>query len=211
MNPGSGIVLSLCDRSAVMVRPWADAGYRCICVDTAHDGITTEGGITFIGEDVRNYLPPREAIAIVFAFAPCTNLAGSGARWFKDKGLRALYESLELVERCRAVCEWSDAPWMLENPVGTLSTYWRKPDFLFDPCDYAGYLDEPIEEAYTKRTCLWTGGGFVLPRPCPVVPVLGSKMHTLPPTAGRAMIRSETPAGFARAVFLANGMEEMKP
>ena len=93
---------------------------------------------------------------------------------------------------------------MIENPVGTLSTHWRKPDAQFDPCDYAGYLDDPDADAYTKRTCLWTGGGFVVPLPKPVFPFQGSKMHLVPPGDNRANIRSATPRGFAQAVFEAN-------
>lgn len=93
---------------------------------------------------------------------------------------------------------------MLENPVSTISSYWRKPDFSFNPCDYAGYLDHPEDEAYTKKTCLWTGGGFRMPLEKPVEPVLGSKMHMLPPSDDRGDLRSVTPEGFARAVFQAN-------
>jgi hypothetical protein len=37
-----------------------------------------------------------------------------------------------------------------------------------------------------------------------VFPNLGSKMHRVSPSADRANIRSETPMGFARAVFEAN-------
>ena len=197
-------VLSLCDYTGNMVRPWAEAGYPCICVDVQHEGERTEGNITFLDADVRTWLPPKVDLQMVFAFPPCTHLASSGARWFKDKGLRALIDGLELVERCRAICEWSGAPWMLENPVGTLSTYWRKPDYKFDPFEYAGYLDEPEADAYTKRTCLWTGGGFKMPAMRPHGDNLKSKMHLLPPGPDRANQRSVTPQGFAKAVFLAN-------
>ena len=93
---------------------------------------------------------------------------------------------------------------MLENPVGTLSPYWRKPDHLFDPHEFAQLADDPDVEAYTKRTCLWTGGGFVMPERSPLAPMLGSAMWLLPPSADRADLRSVTPTGFARAVFLAN-------
>jgi hypothetical protein len=118
----SGVVLSLCDRTGNMVQPWADAGHECWCVDIQHDGDTVRDGIRFISADVRRFLPPKET-AIVFAFPPCTNLAVSGARWFQEKGLYGLSDGLELVARCAAICEWSGSPWMLENPVGTLSTY----------------------------------------------------------------------------------------
>lgn len=200
----SKLVLSLCDESAVAVQPWADAGYRCVCVDL-QPRESNHPNIEHVRADVRHWLPPKEDFAIVMAWPPCTNLAVSGARWFADKGLRGLIEGLELVEACRAICEWSGAPWLLENPVGTLSTYWRKPDHRFDPCDFGDYLDPP-GDAYTKRTCLWTGGGFVMPEPKPVVPVNGSKMHRLPPSEDRARLRSETPRGFAQAVFEANAV-----
>jgi len=198
-------VLSLCDVSAVMVRPWHAAGFRCYCVDVRHPAGETEvePGLVLVGADVRHYLPPREDLAIVFAFPPCTHLAVSGARWFAAKGLRGLIDGLELVERCRAVCEWAGSPWMLENPVSTIATYWRPPDHTFDPCDYAGY-EGGADDLYTKRTCLWTGGGFRMPPVRRRPPTDGSRMHLLPPSDDRAAIRSQTPAGFARAVFEAN-------
>ena len=197
-------VISLCDHSAVMVMPWVDAGFLAHCYDLQNE--TGCCGLLYKSNtDVRKLGVFPMRATIVFAFPPCTNLAVSGARWFQDKGLQGLIDGLEVVEACRKICEASGAPWMLENPVSTLSTYWRKPDFMFDPCDYAGYLDDPAPEAYTKRTCLWTGGGFVMPEKRRVEPVLGSKMHLLPPSADRANLRSRTPAGFAKAVFMANG------
>lgn len=206
VTPPIGRVLSLCDYSGVMVEPWLELGYECWIVDTQHPaGIHRHGRLVRVGEDINTWLPPRLPFDVVFAFPPCTHLAQSGARWFRSKGLGALIEALTLVERCRLICEWSGAPYMIENPVGQLSTYWRKPDFYFDPNEYAGWLDDPDSEAYTKRTCVWSGGGFVQPEPKPV-PVLDIKnpIHHAPPGPERANFRSRTPAGFARAVFQAN-------
>jgi hypothetical protein len=199
-NMDSGVVLSLCDLTGNMVQPWATAGYRCICVDLQHpEEMVNDGLITYIRADVRNWLPPLKRYAIVFAFPPCTHLSVSGARWFASKGLSKLSEALAVVDACKRICEWSGAPWMLENPVSVLSSYWRKPDYSYDPCQYAGY-GYP-EEAYTKKTCLWTGGGFRMPPVKPLLPIYGSKMHLLPPSENRANLRSESPKGFARAVF----------
>lgn len=198
-----GTVLSLCDLTGNMVRPWADAGFQCLCVDIQHEGTRTEGNITFINVDLLTWLPPPRRYAIVFAFPECTNLAVSGARWFQNKGLGGLSEGIDLVEACRRICEWCETPWMIENPASTLSSYWRKPDYTFDPCDYGGYLDPPADH-YTKKTCLWTGHNFVMPKRKPVDPVEGSKMHLMPPSKNRANKRSETPKGFAKAVFQAN-------
>lgn len=203
------VVLSLCDFSGNMVRPWAEAGFQCYIVDIQHPVLPGDidrsiPNIARINADLRtDWEWHHEQPCIVFAFPPCTHLASSGARWFKDKGLAGLIEGLTLVERCRELCESFGCPWMLENPVGTLATYWREPDATFDPYEYGGYLD-PEGDHYTKKTCLWYGNGFVMPEPKPVFPNLGSMMHRVPPSADRANIRSETPAGFARAVFEAN-------
>lgn len=120
----------------------------------------------------------------------------SGARDFEKKGLRGFIDALEMVETARVLCELSGAPYMIENPVSRISSAWRKPDHTFDPCDYG--------DPYTKKTCLWTGGGFVMPPKKRVEPTEGSKMHRIPPGEDRANLRSETPMGFARAVFQSN-------
>lgn len=206
------MVLSLCDRTGVMVKPWLDAGFDCTIVDLQHAATPTvvaplpgsgQGVLTKVGADVDGWLPPLDHYGIVFAFPPCTHLAVSGARWWRDKGLSALIDGLRLVEACRRICEWSEAPWMIENPVGSLSSYWRDPDWMFDPAEYAGY-EGGYEDTYTKRTCLWVGGGFQVPPKRPMEAVQGSKFHLLPPSDGRADERSVTPRGFARAVFEVN-------
>jgi hypothetical protein len=203
------IVLSLCDRTGNMVRPWLAAGWECWIVDMQHEpGEHRDPDnplLVRVGADVTRWLPPRREYRIVFGFPPCTNLAVSGSRWFRTKGLAGLIDGLRVVEGTREIAEWCEAPWMIENPVSTLSSYWRKPDFLFDPCDYARLAGE--HEAYTKRTCLWVGNGFVMPEPRPLPPELGSKMHRLPPSEDRGDLRSITPLGFARAVYLANHKE----
>lgn len=198
-------VVSLCDRTGNAVRPWTDAGYTAVTVD--RQPAPQESGRFHIVADVMalgDEFAAQFRPAVVLAFPPCTNLAVSGARWFRDKGLAGLVDGLRLVEQCRAICEASGAPWALENPVSTLSTYWRRPDLQFDPYEFAGYAPDPDADAYTKRTCLWAGGGFRLPAKRPVDPIMGSKMHLLPPSDDRADLRSETPMGFAHAVFAAN-------
>ena len=180
-----------------MVKPWAKAGYLCYCIDLAHPpGETREGNIIKVGIDVRQWMPPRGELAFVACFTPCTDVAVSGARWFKGKGLYKLATAIELFAWSAGFCEAGDCPYLIENPISTISTYWRKPDYTFDPCDYG--------DPYTKKTCLWTGGGFVMPPKNRVEPVEGSKMHLLPPSEDRQDKRSETPMGFANAVFESN-------
>lgn len=139
-------------------------------------------------------------VVAVFAFPPCTHLASSGARWWADKGLPALIEALTLVEACHAVIAALGVPGFIENPVGRLATVWRQPDEAFDPCEFAGYLDPP-GDLYTKRTCLWEFHGFRLPPKRWHFPVEGSRIHLM--SSSQEDERSETPMGFATAVFLA--------
>lgn len=187
-----GLVLSLFDYTGNMVKPWADAGYETLCIDQQRDGT-----------DIRKWLPPRRDYRIVFAFPPCTDQAVSGARWFKDKGLAGLSESIELVERSRYIAEWANAPWMIENPVSVMSSYWREPDSTFHPYNYTGF---ELGDNYTKKTCIWHGNGFVMPDPdeLPGLPEPDNRIHMAPPGDDRANFRSATPMGFAKAVFDAN-------
>lgn len=199
-------ILSLCDRTGNMVRPWIEVGHEAVTVDL-QPSAWDHPRRTHYEADVCKIIAETAAqpqFDFVAAFPPCTHLAVSGARWFREKGLSKLIEALQIVEACRAICEASGAPYMIENPVGTLATYWREPDYTFHPVHYAGYAEDPSTDEYTKKTCLWTGGGFVMPARKPGEPTLGSLMHKLPPSDDRADIRSATPMGFARAVFLAN-------
>jgi hypothetical protein len=59
MTQDECIVLSLFDYSGNMVRPWAEAGYLCYCVDLQHPaGETRQGNIVLVGADIREWLPP---------------------------------------------------------------------------------------------------------------------------------------------------------
>lgn len=121
-----------------------------------------------------------------------------------DDGATSLDHDESLDERGQALLgpPSRPAPGFIENPVGRLATVWRPPDVAFDPCEFAGYLDPP-GDLYTKRTCLWTFGGFRLPERRWHFPVEGSKMHKM--SGSWEDERSETPMGFAEAVFASMG------
>ena len=195
------IILSLCDLTGNMVKPWLEAGYECWIVDLQHlPGFHREGNLIKIGVDVRQWQLPNQEIQAVFAFPPCTHLAVSGARWFQGKGLRKLSEAIDIFGTCVEICERSNALWFCENPVSVISSHFRKPDYIFHPCDYG--------DPWTKKTCLWVGGGFIMPPKNPVKAIQGSKMHKIPPGPNRANLRSATPIGFAKAVFQSNSTEK---
>jgi hypothetical protein len=204
----SECVISLCDRTGRFLQPWAEAGFECYAVDVQHSirKDRFENGIWFVWGDARTWRPPSGKRPIfVAAFPPCTHVAVSGARDFKKKGGQMLRDSLETFEACRQAAAWSGAPYLIENPVGILSSipHIGKPNYWFDPCDYTLY--EPADN-YTKKTGLWTGNGFVMPPPAKLVglPPPDDRIHKASPGSDRGDVRSETPLGFSRAVFLEN-------
>ena len=200
-----GTVISLCDETGNMIEPWLEAGYHAITADLL-PGREIAGRVHF-QSDVRQLGPGDFAgrnIVAAFAFPPCTHTAVSGARWFKDKGLDGLIDALSILNACKKIVEAFDAPWMIENPVSTFSTYWRKPDHIFHPWQYTFWC---ADDHYTKTTCLWTGGGFVMPEPHVMQNFESEpddRIHKAGPGPERAGFRSATPKGFARAVYLAN-------
>lgn len=206
------IAISLFDYSGVMLEPWKAAGFECWLIDIQHpvsyssNGFINLDGFNLVNADLsQRWYPPfdRRRIAFVSAFPPCDHLAVSGARWFKGKGLRALSSSINMFATAAEFCEWSQAPYMIENPVSTISSYWRKSDFSFHPYQFTGYC---AGDNYTKKTNLWVGNGFVLPE-FSVDFSLGDpddRIHKAAPGENRKNFRSQTPAGFAEAVFRAN-------
>lgn len=201
-------MVALFSKTDTIVAPWLDAGYRAVIVDLQHpEGEIADGNLVRIGADLLDWVPPRwlarSDVSFAAAFPPCDHMAVSGARWFAGKGLGKLAQSIRLFERAAFWCEWFGAPYLIENPVSTISSYWRKPDHAFNPCDYTAF---ELADNYTKKTCLWTGHGFAMPpsRMAPHLPPPDDRIHKAAPSPDRADFRSATPLGFAKAVFAAN-------
>lgn len=209
----------MCDYTGIMARPWAEAGVTCICVDIQHSIRATrakkhrvENGIHFVWGDARSWKPSmfdkdffqKYYIVFVACFPTCTNLAGSGAQDWELKGLAMLTDGLMLFNSCEQVADWSGAPYLIENPVGVIPAHHRKPDYYFQPW-YWGDL-------YQKKTCLWTGNGFAMPEAEFITKPDGvtQKIWLASPGENRQNERSETPEGFARAVFEANYSNKLK-
>lgn len=207
------IVISMCDLSGVMLEPWAEAGFICYAVDLQHPVRKPkvqlfEGGgkIIYTYGDARYWTPPLERFKTVFfaAFPVCTDMAGSGAQDWSNKkgaprkGIPQLCDGLLLFNACYNAAKWSGAPFGVENPAGVIPTHFRKPDYTFHPWYYG--------EDYQKLTCLWTGNGFVMPEREYITKGehVKQSIWLMPPSAERQNKRSETPAGFARAVYESN-------
>lgn len=174
------IILDLCGGTGAWSKPYKDAGYDVRLVT--------------LPDDVRLYTPPKNVYGILAA-PPCDHLAGSGARWWKDKGEAKLLEALSVADAClRIIAITKPKFWVLENPVGRLSRYYGKPVMTFQPFEYG--------DPYQKRTCLW--GDFNKPAKNQVKPTDGQKIWRMPPSDKRKELRSITPAGFAKAFMEAN-------
>lgn len=206
-------VISLCDITGHFTKPWTDAGYDAVLVDPQHGVSTSDGTTTKLAMTVEEALPHlahlviKGRVAFVAGYPPCTQLAGSGARWWESKrALDPMFQAkaVAVAEQCRTLGQASGAPWFVENPSGALSRVFGKPDHTFHPWWFTAL--EPADN-YTKLTCLWAGNGFRMP-PRHVDTGLGApdnRIHFAPPGKERANFRSATPMGFARAVFAANG------
>lgn len=207
-------VISFCDLTGNFVEPWLEDGYSAVLVDPQHPtGVTVDGRITTVGHVVdhevtwrflRSVIPQTVFVA---AFPPCTDVAVSGARWFEEKRKVDPHfqtKAALVAEQCRVFGKLAGVPWFFENPVSVFASIFGKPDFTFHPHQYTGYCPD---DNYTKLTCLWTGGGFRMPKPY-VMAGLGDpddRIHKAPPSPERANIRSATPKGFAKAVFKEHG------
>jgi len=85
---------------------------------------------------------------LIIAFPPCTHLASSGAAWFEAK--RADGRQQEAIDFFMAIAA-ADCPKIaIENPVGIMSSQWRKPDQIIQPYQFG--------EDASKATCLWLKG-----------------------------------------------------
>ena len=139
---------------------------------------------------------------MIIAFPPCTHLAVSGAAWFEQKRKDGRQQQgidffmLFANAKCSRV--------VIENPVGVMSSIWRKPDQIIQPFEYG--------EPFSKKTCLWLKGLPLLVTTNIVdkgeqvkyasgksMPKWYADAFKLPPKE-RATLRSKTFPGIAKAM-----------
>ena len=124
---------------------------------------------------------------LMVAHPPCTHLAVSGARWFKDKQVGQA-QALDFVRKLLNSPVHRIA---LENPVSIISSRIRKPDQVIQPWQYG--------HGETKATCLWLKN---LPKlqPTNIVEGREAKVHRMSPGPNRWKERSRTYGGIADAM-----------
>lgn len=130
-------ILIACEFSGVVRRAFRERGHQAVSCDLLP---AEDNSPHHIVGDVLHILD--EGWDMMIAFPPCTHLAVSGARWFKDKQ-REQVEALDFVRRLMN----ADIPRIaIENPVGVISTRIRKPDQIIHPWQFG--------HGETKATCL---------------------------------------------------------
>lgn len=174
-------ILVACEYSGIVRDAFKKLGHdvtSCDLLPTDRPGKHYQG-------DVRDILD--QGWDLMIAHPPCTHLAVSGARWFKDKQVEQ-QEALEFVQLLL------DAPIeriALENPISIISSKICKPDQIIQPWQFG--------HGETKATCLWLKN---LPKltPTDIVDGRENRVWKMPPSPDRWKLRSTTFQGIADAM-----------
>lgn len=186
-------VLVACEFSGVVRRAFEARGHDAWSVDLL---AAEDGSDSHVRTDVRRVWGPEaygdrpfgnQHFDLMIAHPPCTHLAVSGARWFKDK-------KIEQAAAITFFMELVNAPIRMiavENPISIMSRVYRKPDQIIQPWQFG--------HGETKATCLWLKN---LPKLTPTNIVEGreARVHRMPPGPDRWKERSRTFEGIAAAM-----------
>ena len=191
-------VLIACEESQAVTKAFRNLGVEAFSCDVE----PCSGGHPewHLQEDVIPLL--RKPWELIVAFPPCTHLAVSGAKWFNEK--RQDGRQQQAIDFFMRFAECDCERVAIENPVGIMSTQWRKPEQIVQPYEFG--------DPFSKKTCLWLKGLPKLVGTCLVdsgeriVSPSGKTMakwysdaFRLPP-AERAKVRSKTFPGIANAM-----------
>lgn len=166
------------------------------------------GNCTFKTNDQKSHTIDSKWDMII-AFPPCTYLTVTGNRWFNierygDKAIQRHKDRKDAIEFFMLFANANCEKIAIENPIGIMSTTYRKPDQIINPWQFG--------DAFEKKTCLWLKG-LPLLEPTNIVevpervkfksgktmPAWYSECFGLPPKE-RAMVRSKTFPGIAKAM-----------
>jgi hypothetical protein len=170
----------LCEFSGIVRNSFAKLGHDAWSCDL----LSSDTPGNHIQGDLRDYY--WDDFDIVIAHPPCTYLCSSGARWWENRKK----EQKEAVELCLHIMGIKSRVCM-ENPIGKLSTTYRKPDQIIHPWQFG--------HGETKSTCLWLKD---LPKLKPTRIVKGreNRIHKMSASKDRWKKRSLTYNGIANAM-----------
>ena len=179
-------VLIACEESQTVCKAFRERGHEAY----SNDIIECSGG----HPEWHLQMDCFEAIKLMnwdlmIAHPPCTHLASSGAKHFRQKQLDGRQASA--IEFFMKLTVTNITKVAIENPVGIMSSIYRKPDQIIQPWQFG--------HGETKATCLWLKN---LPKlqPTNIVDGREQRIWKLPPSSERAKLRSKTYEGIARAM-----------
>ena len=174
-----------CEFSQIVTKAFRKRGHEAYSCDL----LPTEGNSEWhFQEDIFELLK-REQFDLGIFHPPCTHLAVSGARWFKDKQ----EEQAEALEFVRLLMNSPIPKIAIENPISIISSRIRKPDQIIQPWQFG--------HGETKATCLWLKN-LPLLKPTNVVDGRENRIHKMPPSEDRWKERSRTYPGIAEAMAI---------
>lgn len=181
-------VLVACEFSGTVRDAFAVRGHEAWSCDLLP---SETPGNHFQGE-LETFLTQRSTpiFDLMIAHPPCTHLAVSGARWFKDKGREQLDALLFIDWLING--RFINIPRIaVENPISIASSKVRRPDQIIQPWQFG--------HGETKATCLWLKS-LPLLRPTNIVDGREARVHRMPPGPDRWKERSRTFQGIADAM-----------
>jgi len=174
-------VLVACEFSGIVRDAFRERGHDAWSCDL----LPTEKPGPHIQGDVLEILD--KGWDLMIAHPPCTHLAVSGARWFKDKK----YEQANALGFVRLLMGAFIDKICIENPISVISTRIRKPDQIIQPWQFG--------HGETKAICLWLKG-LPLLEPTDIVPGREARIHKMSPSPDRWKNRSRFYHGIAQAM-----------
>jgi len=174
-------VLVACEFTGVVRNAFTAKGHDAISCDLLPSELP---GLHYHG-DINDIL--SESWDLMIAFPPCTHLCVSGARWFKDKQK----EQKEAIAFFMMLINAKIPRIAIENPIGIMSTHYRKPDQIIQPWQHG--------HGERKSTCLWLKN-LPLLKPTNIVEGRRQRIMEFSPSETRGKERSRTYQGFANAM-----------
>ncbi len=174
-------VLVACEFSGTVRDAFLKAGHYAVSCDILP---SEKPGPHYQG-DVKDII--SQGWDLMVAHPPCTHLAVSGARWFKEKQK----EQEEALEFVRFLMNAPIDKICIENPISIISSKIKKPDQIIHPWMFG--------HGETKATCLWLKNLNKL-TPTNIVSGREQRIHKMPPSQNRWKERSRTYSGIAEAM-----------
>lgn len=144
-------ILVACEESQALTNRFRELGHEAFSCDI----LPCSGGHPewHLQQDVVPLL--KEKWDIIIAFPPCTYLTVTGNRWFNvekygEKAIKRMQDREEAIKFFMMFANADCERIAIENPIGVMSTVWRKPDQIIQPCQFG--------DPYEKKTCLWLKG-----------------------------------------------------